>query len=64
MTYSFTEPDLTLEQANRLLDVLWGTNDDYRIHEADLDAFTRDRVELYSKLGKPVAIRLSVEFVQ
>ena len=64
MTYSFTEPDLTLEQANRLLAVLWGTTDDYRIHEADLNAFTRDRVELYSKLGKPVAIRLSVEFVQ
>ena len=64
MTYSFTEPDLTLEQTNRLLAVLWGTNDDYRIHEENLDAFTRDRVELYSKLGKPVAIRLSVEFVQ
>ena len=64
MIYSFTEPDLTLEQANRLLAVLWGTNDDYRIYEANLDAFTRDRVELYSKLGKPVAIRLSVEFVQ
>jgi hypothetical protein len=64
MTYSFIEPDLTLEQANRLLAVLWGTNDDYRIHEENLDAFTRDRVELYSKLGKPVAIRLSVEFVQ
>ena len=64
MIYSFTEPDLTLEQANRLLAVLWGTNDDYRIHEENLDAFTRDRVELYSKLGKPVAIRLSVEFVQ
>ena len=64
MIYSFTEPDLTLEQANRLLAVLWGTNDDYRIHEENLDAFTRYRVELYSKLGKPVAIRLSVEFVQ
>ena len=64
MTYSFTEPDLTLEQANRLLAVLWGTNDDYRINEDNLSDFQKDRIDLYSKLGKPVVIKLSVEFVQ
>jgi len=64
MTYIFTERELSMEQANRLLAVLWGTLDDDRINEDNLGDFQKDRIDLYSKLGKPVVIKLSVEFVQ
>ena len=64
MTYTFTERELSMEQANRLLAVLWGTLDDDRIDEGDLGDFQKDRIDLYSKLGKPVVIKLSIEFVQ
>lgn len=64
MTYTFTEPELSMEQANRLLAVLWGTVNDDNVDETYLPAFVRDRIDLYGKLGKAVVIKLSVEFVQ
>jgi hypothetical protein len=64
MTYTFTEKELTLAQANLLLAVLWGTTNDDNIDETQLTDFTRDRIDLYGKLGKEVVIKLSVEFVQ
>jgi hypothetical protein len=64
MKYTFTEPNLTIEQANRLLAVLWGTCDDFRIDPSQLNDFVKDRIDLYSKLGKAAVISLSVEFVQ
>lgn len=64
MKYTFVEPNLTILQANRLLAVLWGTCDDDSIDPSQLDDFVKDRIDLYSKLGKAASISLSVEFVQ
>jgi hypothetical protein len=64
MRYAFTEKEMTIEQANRLLRVIWGTCDDSAIHEDYLDDFTKDRIELYSHLGKDARISLTVDFVE
>jgi hypothetical protein len=64
MKYTCTEPSLTIQQANSMLAVLWGTCDDDRIDPSQLNDFVKDRIDFYSKLGKAVVVTLSVEFVQ
>jgi hypothetical protein len=64
MKYTFTEKEMTIEQANRLLMVIWGTCNDSVIHEDYLEAFTKDRITLYSHLGKDARVSLSVDFVE
>jgi len=55
---------MTIEEANLLLRVLWGTCDDDSIHPDYREAFTKDRIDLYRHLGKDAVINLGVEFVQ
>jgi hypothetical protein len=64
MKYTFTNKNMTIEEANLLLRVLWGTCDDDSIHPDYREAFTKDRVNLYRHLGKDAVINLGVEFVQ
>ena len=64
MKYTFTNKNMTIDEANLILRVLWGTCDDDSIHPDYLDAFTKDRIELYRHLGKDAVINLSVDFVQ
>ena len=64
MKYTFTNKNMTIEEANLLLRVLWGTCDDDSIHPDYREAFTKDRIDLYRHLGKDAVINLGVEFVQ
>jgi len=64
MKYTYTQKNLTLETANLLLFLLWGTNEDDRIDESQRDEFIKDRIQLYSMLGKDTRISLGVEYVQ
>jgi hypothetical protein len=64
MKYTFTQKNLTLQDANRALLLLWGTIDDDNVDPDYLDQFVKDRIQLYGMLGKEVRITLGVEFVQ
>ena len=64
MKYTFTNKNMTIEEANLLLRVLWGTCDDDSIHPDYREAFTKDRIDLYRHLGKDAVINLGVDFVQ
>jgi hypothetical protein len=64
MKYTFTNKNMTLEEANRILLVLWGACDDDNIHPDCQADFMKDRIDLYRHLGKVSVISLSVDFVQ
>jgi hypothetical protein len=64
MKYTFTQKNLTLQDANRALLLLWGTIDDDNVDPDYLDQFVKDRITLYQMMGKEVRITLGVEFVQ
>jgi hypothetical protein len=64
MKYTYTQKNLTLQDANRALLLLWGTIDDDNVDPDYLDQFVKDRIQLYGMLGKEVRITLGVEFVQ
>jgi len=64
MKYTFTQKNLTLQDANRALLLLWGTIDDDNVDPDYLDQFVKDRIQLYGMLGKEVRITLGVEYVQ
>ena len=64
MKYTFTQKNLTLQDANRALLLLWGTIDDDNVDPDYLDEFFKDRVQLYGMIGKEVRITLGVEYVQ
>jgi len=64
MKYTYTQKNLTLQDANRALLLLWGTIDDDNIDPDYLDQFVKDRITLYQMLDKDVRITLGVEFVQ
>jgi hypothetical protein len=64
MKYTFTQKNLTLQDANRALLLLWGTIDDDNVDPDYLDQFVKDRIQLYQMLGKEVRITLGIEFVQ
>ena len=64
MKYTYTQKNLTLQDANRALLLLWGTIDDDNVDPDYLDQFVKDRIQLYGMLGKEVRITLGIEFVQ
>jgi hypothetical protein len=64
MKYTFTQKNLTLQDANRALLLLWGTIDDDNVDPDYLDQFVKDRIQLYGMLGKEVRITLGIEWVQ
>ena len=64
MKYTFTQKNLTLQDANRALLLLWGTIDDDNVDPDYLDQFVKDRIQLYQMLGKEVRITLGIEWVQ
>jgi len=64
MTYTYTQKNLTLQDANRALLLLWGTIDDDNVDPDYLDQFVKDRIQLYGMMGKEVRITLGVEYVQ
>ena len=64
MKYTFTQKNLTLQDANRALLLLWGTIDDDNVDPDYFDQFVKDRIQLYQMLGKEVRITLGIEFVQ
>jgi hypothetical protein len=64
MKYTFTQKNLTLQDANRALLLLWGTIDDDHVDPDYLDQFVKDRITLYGMLGKEVRITLGIEYVQ
>ena len=64
MKYTFTQKNLTLQDANQALLLLWGTIDDDNVDPDYLDQFVKDRIQLYQMLGKEVRITLGIEFVQ
>jgi hypothetical protein len=64
MKYTFTQKNLTLQDANRALMLLWGTIDDDNVDPDYLDQFVKDRIQLYQMLGKEVRITLGIEWVQ
>ena len=64
MRYTFTQKNLTLQDANRALLLLWGTIDDDNVDPDYLDQFVKDRIQLYQMLGKGVRITLGIEYVQ
>ena len=64
MKYTYTQKNLTLQDANRALLLLWGTIDDDNVDPDYLDQFVKDRIQLYQRLGKEVRITLGIEFVQ
>ena len=64
MKYTYTQKNLTLQDANRALLLLWGTIDDDNVDPDYLDQFVKDRIQLYQMLGKEVRITLGIEFVQ
>jgi hypothetical protein len=64
MKYTFTQKNLTLQDANRALLLLWGTIDDDNVDPDYLDEFVKDRVQLYGMIGKEVRVTLGVEYVQ
>jgi hypothetical protein len=64
MKYTFTQKNLTLQDANRALLLLWGTIDDDCVDPDYLDQFVKDRLTLYQMMGKDVRITLGVEYVQ
>jgi hypothetical protein len=63
MKYTWAVSSLTLEEANAMLHLVWGTTDDWRIHESLTKYFLEDRIELYSHLGKETRISLQVDSV-
>ena len=54
MKYTFTQKNLTLQDANRALLLLWGTIDDDKVDSDYLDQFVKDRITLYQMLDKEV----------
>ena len=64
MKYTFTQKNLTLQDANRALLLLWGTIDDDNVDPDYLDQFVKDRIQLYQMMGKEVRITLGIEYVQ
>ena len=64
MKYTFTQKNLTLQDANRALLLLWGTIDDDNVDPDYLDQFVKDRITLYQMMGKEVRIALGIEWVQ
>jgi hypothetical protein len=64
MKYTYTQKNLTLQDANRALLLLWGTIDDDNVDPDYLDQFVKDRIQLYGMMGKEVRITLGVEYVQ
>jgi hypothetical protein len=64
MKYTFTQKNLTLQDANRALLLLWGTIDDDNVDPDYLDQFVKDRITLYQMMGKEVRITLGIEWVQ
>ena len=64
MKYTYTQKNLTLQDANRALLLLWGTIDDDNVDPGYLDQFVKDRITLYSMLGKEVRVTLGIEYVQ
>jgi hypothetical protein len=64
MKYTFTQKNLTLQDANRALLLLWSTIDDDNVDPDYLDQFVKDRIQLYGMMGKEVRITLGVEYVQ
>ena len=64
MKYTYTQKNLTLQDANRALLLLWGTIDDDNVDPDYLDQFVKDRITLYQMMGKEVRITLGIEWVQ
>ena len=64
MKYTYTQKNLTLQDANRALLLLWGTIDDDNVDPDYLDQFVKDRITLYQRMGKEVRITLGIEWVQ
>jgi hypothetical protein len=64
MKYTFIQKNLTLQDANRALLLLWGTIDDDNVDPDYLDQFVKDRIQLYGMMGKDVHITLGIEYVQ
>ena len=64
MKYTYTQKNLTLQDANRALLLLWGTIDDDNVDPDYLDQFVKDRIQLYGMLGKEVRITLGIEYIQ
>ena len=64
MKYTFIQKNLTLQDANRALLLLWGSIDDDNVDPDYLDQFVKDRIQLYGMMGKDVRITLGVEFIQ
>ena len=64
MKYTFTQKNLTLQDANRALLLLWGTIDDDNVDPDYLDQVVKDRITLYQMLDTEVRITLGIEFVQ
>ena len=64
MKYTYTQKNLTLQDANRALLLLWGTIDDDNVDPGYLDQFVKDRITLYQMMGKEVRITLGIEWVQ
>ena len=64
MKYTFTQKNLTMQDANRALLLLWGTIDDDNVDPDYLDQFVKDRIQLYQMMGKEVRITLGIEWVQ
>ena len=64
MKYTYTQKNLTLQDANRALLLLWGTIDDDNVDPDYLDQFVKDRITLYQMMGKGVRITLGIEWVQ
>jgi hypothetical protein len=64
MKYTYTQKNLTLQDANRALLLLWGTIDDDCVDPDYLDQFVKDRIQLYQMMGKEVRITFGIEYVQ
>jgi len=64
MKYTYTQKNFTLLDANRGLQLLWGTTDDDNVDPNYLDQFVKDRIQLYGMLGKEVRITLGIEYIQ
>ena len=51
MKYTFTQKNLTLQDANRALLLLWGTIDDDKVDPDYLDQFVKDRIHPIPNAG-------------
>ena len=51
MKYTYTQKNLTLQDANRALLLLWGTIDDDNVDPDYLDQFVKDRIHPIPNAG-------------